>query len=107
MYVFHLFLFILHDFQVRDRIGQDQTRQDIVEPRHGYDIDIDTASIRNWAKNHSTVTMLADFVNKNQVRPGTRHLWVLSGRRCAARLHNVSMARGVIGKLGIVVKSSA
>ena len=59
------------------------------------------ASIHNWAKNHSTVTMLAGFVERGSLKPTVGQFFPLSD---VARAFNVSRGGEVVGKLGIVVK---
>ena len=62
------------------------------------------ASIHNWAKNASTVTTLAGFVERGVLRPIRARWYPLSA---VAAAFNESKAGGVVGKLGIAVASQA
>ena len=60
------------------------------------------ASIHNWAKNASTVTTLAGFVERGALRPIKARWYPLSA---VAEAFNESKAGGVVGKLGVAVAS--
>jgi NADPH:quinone reductase-like Zn-dependent oxidoreductase len=59
------------------------------------------ASIHNWAKNGTTVTVLGGFVNRGELKPTVQEYFPLAD---VMRAVNVSRGGQVIGKLGIVVK---